>query len=174
MFPSLMIQIPSKDVDGPKESKSIHDSAAPKDSPTPSTCVARPPPPFPDRLKGKKVQYCIDRIRETFCQVKVNIPLLDVIQQMPLMLTFLNTCAPLWRVANAPKRAFLDSKVSSIISNQVGIKCRDSGCPTISIMIGHHNIRRAFPDLRASVNLLTFAVYERLGFGELKPTKMVL
>ena len=64
--------------------------------------------------------------------------------------------------------------MSSIISNQVPIKCKDLECPTISIVIGHHNINRALLDLGASVKLLPFTVYERLGLGELKPTKMIL
>ena len=42
-----------KDVDDPKESESINNSTSPKDSPIPSCSVARPPPPFPNRLKGK-------------------------------------------------------------------------------------------------------------------------
>ena len=69
-----MIPIPSKDVDEPKESKSIHDSMSPKDSPTPSSVVARPPSPFPNMLKRKKVQSHVDKIRETFSQIKINIP----------------------------------------------------------------------------------------------------
>jgi len=39
-------------------------------------------PPFPHRLK-KKDQAHIEKMREIFCQVKINISLLDVIQQMP-------------------------------------------------------------------------------------------
>ena len=46
-------------------------------------------------------------------------------------------------------------------------------CPTISIVIGNHNIHQALLDLGASVNLRPFMVYERLGLGELKSTIMV-
>jgi len=41
-------------------------------------------------------------------------------------------------------------------------------------VVGHHNIHLALLDLGASVNLLPFTVYERLGLAELKPTKVVL
>jgi len=135
VFPSSLIQIPSKHVDGSKEKELIHDSTSPNDSPNPSTCVAR----TPNRLKGKKVQSYVNKIRETFSQVKVNIPLLDVIQQMLPILTSLKTCATL-RATNAPKRAFLAFNVSFIFSNQVPIKYKDPGCPIMSIVIGHHNI----------------------------------
>ena len=135
-----MIQIPSKDVDGPKEGESIHHSTSLKDSPTLSTCVVRPPPPFPNRLKGKNMQSHFDSVRETFFQVKINIPLLDVIQQMLPYAHFLKDLYTTQRATNVPKRAFLASNVSSIISNQVPIKCKDPGCPIVSIVIGHHNI----------------------------------
>ena len=109
--------MPSKDVDGPKERESIHDSTSPKDSPTPSTCVARPPLPFGNQLKGKKVQCHVDKIIETFTNVKVNIPLLVVIQQMPPYARFHKDLYTTKRAMNVLKRAFLASNVSSIILN---------------------------------------------------------
>ena len=75
---------------------------------------------------------------------------------------------------NVPKREFLASIVSSILLNQVPLNCDDSGCPTMSIVIENHNIHGALLDLGASVNLLRFTMYEKLGLRELKPTKMVL
>jgi len=47
-----------------------------------------PLPPFRHRLK-KKDQDHIENIRETFSQVKINIPLLNAIQQMPPYAKFL-------------------------------------------------------------------------------------
>jgi len=140
IYPSPMIQILSEDVDGPKESKSVHDSTSPKDPLTPSTGVTRPPPPFPNQLKGKKVQSYVDKIRKTFSQVKINILLLDVIQQMPPYAHFLKDLCTTKRATNVSEKAFSASNVSSIISNQVPIKCKDLGCPTILIVISHHNI----------------------------------
>jgi len=54
------------------------------------------------------------------------------------------------------------------------MKYKDSGYPTISIVIGDQLVHRALLDLGASVNLICFTEYERLGPGELKPTKMVI
>jgi len=64
--------------------------------------------------------------------------------------------------------------MSSIISNQASLKCKDPGCPIFSIVIGNNNIHEALLDLGASVDLLPFTMCERLGLEELKPTKMVL
>jgi len=78
------------------------------------------------------------------------------------------------RATNAPKRAFLASGASFILSHKIPVKYKDSGCPTISIVIGDQLIHKALLDLGACINLIPFTEYERLGLGELKPIKMVI
>jgi len=68
--PSLMIQIPSKDVDGPKESESFHNSTSPNDSSSPFTGVIRPPPPFPNRLNGKRCNFMLTRLGRLFSKLR--------------------------------------------------------------------------------------------------------
>uniref|UniRef100_A0A2N9HET6 Retrotransposon gag domain-containing protein n=1 Tax=Fagus sylvatica TaxID=28930 RepID=A0A2N9HET6_FAGSY len=51
---------------------------------------------------------------------------------------------------------------------------KDPGCPTISCIIGDHDIEQALLDLGASVNLMPYSVYLQLGLGEIKPTMVVL
>jgi len=86
--PTVVDALPPKEVDDSKGDESNDSSTPPKSIPTSSPCVSAPPPPFPNRLKGKKTQTHVDKIREVFSQVKVNIPLLDAIQQMPLTPVF--------------------------------------------------------------------------------------
>jgi len=93
---------------------------------------------------------------------------------MPPYAKFLKDLCTTKRGTSVPKKAFLASTASSIISHQISVKYKDHGCPTISIVIGDQLFRRALLDLGASVNLLPFTEYERLGLGELKPTKMVI
>jgi len=170
--PTAVDTLPFKEVDNSEGDEPIDDSMPPTSIQNP--CVSVPPPLFLNRLKGKKSQGHVEKIREIFSQVKINIPLLDAIQQMPPYARFLKDLCTTKRATNVPKRAFLTSNVSSIISNQMPLKCKDPGCPTISITVGNHTIHPALPDLGASVNLLPFTVYESLGLGELKSTKMVL
>nr|CAN62958.1 hypothetical protein VITISV_043656 [Vitis vinifera] len=54
------------------------------------------------------------------------------------------------------------------------VKYKDPSCPTISVMIGETCVEKALLDLRASVNLLPYSVYNELGLGELKPTSITL
>jgi len=73
-----------------------------------------PLPPFPRRLK-KKDQDHIEKMRETFSQVKINIPLLDAIQQMPPYARFLKELCTTKKAASLPKKAFLTSGANSIL-----------------------------------------------------------
>jgi len=112
-------------------------------------------------------------MRDTFSQVKINIPLLDAIQRMPPYARFLKDLCTTKKATGVPKKPFLTSSANSILS-QIPMKYKDPGCPTISIVIGDQLIHRALLDLRASANLITFAEYERLELGELEPTRMVI
>ncbi|KAH9686664.1 hypothetical protein KPL70_014445 [Citrus sinensis] len=53
-------------------------------------------------------------------------------------------------------------------------KSTDPGSRTISCSIGNHTIENALLDLGASVNLLPYSVFVKLGLGELHPTPVVL
>ena len=132
------------------------------------------PPPFPQALKGKKKASKQVEILEVLRQVKVNIPLLDMIKQDPTYAKFLKDLCTVKRGLNVDKRAFLKEQVSSIIQCKTPVKYKDPGSPTISVNIGGTCIDKALLDLGASVNLLPYSVYKQLGLGELKPTNITL
>ncbi|RVW13757.1 Retrovirus-related Pol polyprotein from transposon 17.6 [Vitis vinifera] len=90
-------------------------------------------PPFPQALHGKKGIRNASEILEVLRQVKVNIPLLDMIKQVPTYAKFLKDLL------------------------------QRSGSPTISVMIGGKVVEKALLDLGASVNLLPYSVYKQLG-----------
>ena len=54
------------------------------------------------------------------------------------------------------------------------MKYKDPRSPTISVNIGGTCIDKSLLDLGASVNLLPYLVYKKLGLGELKPTNITL
>ena len=113
-------------------------------------------PPFPQALiKPKKSNYSLE-IYEVFKQVKVNIPLLDVIKQVPSYTKFLKDLCTVKRKHKVQKRAFLAKQVSSILSTDSALKYKDPGCPTIFCTIGDHKVGHALLDIGASVNLLPY------------------
>ena len=132
------------------------------------------PPPFPQALRKKKSSVNQTEILEVLRQVKVNIPLLDMIKQVPTYAKFLNDLCTVKRGLNVNKKAFLTEQVSAIIECKTLVKYKDPRCPTISVNIGGISVEKALLDLGASVNLLPYSMYKQLGLGELKPASITL
>ncbi|XP_026459719.1 uncharacterized protein LOC113360425 [Papaver somniferum] len=159
-------QTSSKDLNGPESAKSPSKEDIPER-------VYIPPAPFSQRI-AKKNPSTYAEILDIFKQVKVNLPLLDAIKYVPAMTKFLKEMCIVKRDAGVYKKAFLTQQVSSIISQKYPVKFKDPGCPTVTCVIGSQKIENALLDLGASVNLLPFSVYEQLGLGEMKPTRITL
>ena len=106
--------------------------------------------------------------------MKVNIPLLDIIKQVPTYAKFLKDLCTIKKGLGIEKNAFLTKQVSAIIQSKNPVKYKDPGSPTISVNIGGTCINKSLLDLGASVNLLPYSVYKQLGLGELKPTNITL
>ena len=132
------------------------------------------PPHFPQSLKSKKKAINQAEMLEVLRQVKVNIPLLDMITQVPTYAKFLKDFCTVKRGLNVDKKAFLTEQVSAIIQCKTPVKYKDPGCPTISVNIGGTCVEKALLDLGASVNLLPYSMYKQLELGDLKPTFITL
>jgi hypothetical protein len=112
-----------------------------------------PRAPFPEWLKapsyfgkqGEKIQAMM----EVFKQVKINIPLLDAIQQVLAYAKFLkDLCTQKRKSRNhIPKKVLLTEHVSSLIQHNTPPKFKDPGTPTISCIIGQKEIDKALLDL---------------------------
>ena len=68
------------------------------------------PPPFPQALRGKKGVNNPTKIFEVLRQVKVNIPLLDMIKQVPAYAKFLKDLCTVKKGLNVNKIAFLTER----------------------------------------------------------------
>ena len=164
----------------PSSSTSIPSSSTPApSSPTETEAeksagqLHQPIAPFPNRLRSNNNAH-MEKLLEVFNQVRLNIPLLDAIQHVPSYAKFLKDMCTKKRKTNVPKKVFLATNISELLSNQIPIKYKDPGCPTISCTIGRAEINRALLDLGASINLLPFSVYQQLGLGELNPTQVTI
>ena len=125
-------------------------------------------------MKTKKKAINQAKILEVLRQVKVNIPLLDMIKQVTTYAKFLKDLCTVKRGLNVDKNTFLNEQVSAIIQCKTPVKYKDPGCPTISDRIRGTCVEKALLDLGASVNLLPYSIYKQLGLGELKPTSITL
>ena len=116
----------------------------------------------------------MDKIIEIFNQVKINVPLLDAIQHVPSYAKFLKDMCIKKRKTNAPKKVFLATNISELLSGPIPVKYKDPSCPTIACTIGQAEISHALFDLGASINLLPFSVYQQLGLDDLSPTRVTI
>ena len=73
------------------------------------------PPLFPQALRGKKKASKQEGILEVLRQVKVNIPLLDMIKQVPTYAKFLKDLCTVKKGLGINKKVFLTEQVNSII-----------------------------------------------------------
>lgn len=131
--------------------------------------------PFPQALKStSKSTGQQNEILEHLKQVKINLPLLHVISQVPTYAKVIKDLCTVKRKHHVKKTAFLTEQVSAVIEQRTPPKYKDPGCPTISCIIGSHEFAQALLDLGASVKLMPYAIYSLLGLGEIKPTSVVL
>ena len=133
-----------------------------------------PPTPYPHRLRApKKVNNHLE-IYELFKQVKLNIPLLDAIKQIPSYAKFQKDLCTVKRKLGVNKETFMTEQSTSLIRNNLPPKYKDPGSPIISIVVGNSKLGHALVDLGASVNLFPYSVYVDQGLGELEPTNITL
>ena len=97
-----------------------------------------------------------------------------MIKQVSAYAKVLKDLCTMKRRHHVKKTAFLTEQVSAVIEQKTPPKYKDPGCPTISCYIGTQFFGQALLDLGASVNLMPYSIYLRLGLGELKPTSVVL
>ncbi|XP_076889626.1 uncharacterized protein LOC143540459 [Bidens hawaiensis] len=68
----------------------------------------------------------------------------------------------------------LNGKCSAVVLNKVSEKLPDPGVFTIPCLFGRDTSFQALADLGSSINLMPYSLYEKLGLGELTPTRMSL
>ncbi|KAL4557350.1 hypothetical protein LXL04_035526 [Taraxacum kok-saghyz] len=127
---------------------------------------------FPFGKRGPKMEDMWD----LFNQVKINIPLVKLIREVPSYAKFLKDLCVHKRKLNShlPKKVELTEHASSIISNTLPPKLKDPGAPLISVTIGNINIKKGLLDLGASVNILPGNLFDQIDLGTLEKTDMIL
>ena len=148
-----------------KSAPTVVDPPQEEQSPSREEVKSSVPPPFPQAFRKKKTTVNQTEMLEVPRQVKVNIPLLDMIKQVPTYVKFLKDLCTVKRGLNVNKKAFLTEQVRAIIECKTPVKYKDLGCPTISVNIGGISVEKALLDLGASVNLFAVFHVQAIRFG---------
>ncbi|TQE11390.1 hypothetical protein C1H46_002953 [Malus baccata] len=132
--------------------------------------VYEPSMPYPERLKPKVKDQQLTDFMKTLSKVQINLPLIDAIKNIPSYAKFLkDVCTKKKKLVDFEK-VILTKQCSAVLLHKLPPKKQDPGSFTISCTIGNSHFKGALIDLGASINLMPFSVFQRLGQGEIKPT----
>ncbi|XP_031253581.1 uncharacterized protein LOC116111551 [Pistacia vera] len=133
-----------------------------------------PPLPFPSRFATSKKEEHEQEILDTFRKVHVNIPLLDVINQVPRYAKFLKELCTNKRKLKGNEVVSVGENVSVVLQRKLPTKCKDPGSFTIPCVIGNTRFEKAMLDLGASINVMPYSIYLDLNLGTLKEINVVI
>ncbi|CAN6686569.1 unnamed protein product [Malus baccata var. baccata] len=163
--PSASDKVQSRPNSDANKEKGIGSLFAPSNKPP-----YKPHFPFPQRQQQRsKDQQCIEFMK-TLAKVQINLPLLDVIKQIPSYAKFLKELCSKKEKFLEYEKVILTKQCSAVLLHKLPPKKKDPGSFTISCTIGSLDFHKVLIDLGASVNLMPYSVFQKLGEGELKPT----
>ncbi|KAL0463079.1 UNVERIFIED_CONTAM: hypothetical protein Slati_0195500 [Sesamum latifolium] len=133
-----------------------------------------PKPSFPERFSKSKKEKEEKDILETLRKVELNIPLLNVIKQVPRYANFLKEIYTNKSKLRGNEWVSMGENIFAILQRKLPQKCKDLGTFSIPCKIEKIGIENAMCDLGASINVMPLAIYEYLHVGPLKEMGVVL
>ncbi|CAL9029776.1 unnamed protein product [Prunus brigantina] len=121
-----------------------------------------PPIPFLGRLAKSKRDKSFKEIFDILSKVNVNLPLLDVIRNMPAYGKFFKELNTYKRKYGPNEKVMVSENVSAVLQRKLPPKLKDPGSFSIDITIGGKLVEKAMLDLGASINLMPYSVYLQL------------
>ncbi|KAI5343471.1 hypothetical protein L3X38_011347 [Prunus dulcis] len=164
---------PSQTVINPKnqEAKAVHVLRSDRYIP-PSPYI--PPIPFPGRLKKANQDKAFKEIYDILSKVNINLPLLDVVKQIPAYGKFIKHLMTHKLNFTPSEEVKLNKNVSAVLQRKLPPNLEDPGSFNIPINIGDKTVGRAMLDLGASINVMPYSVYQALGLEGIKKTSIRL
>ncbi|KAI5313291.1 hypothetical protein L3X38_042465 [Prunus dulcis] len=133
-----------------------------------------PPIPFPGRLKKANQDKAFKEIYDILSKVNINLPLLDVVKQIPASGKFIKHLMTHKLNFTPSEEVKLNKNVSAVLQRKLPPKLEDPGSFNIPINIGDKTVGRAMLDLGASINVMPYSVYQALGLEGIKKTSIRL
>ncbi|XP_074347102.1 uncharacterized protein LOC141685925 [Apium graveolens] len=130
--------------------------------------------PFPQRLKNSKLEKQYEKFLKMFHEIHISILFADALAQMPLYVKFMKEVLSNRKKLKEVETITLTEECSAVIQCKIPPKRKDPGSFSLPCTIGELGIRKALCDPGASVSLMPYSMYKRLGLGELKKTKFSL
>ncbi|GJT09937.1 reverse transcriptase domain-containing protein [Tanacetum coccineum] len=143
--------------------------------PVKETSLTKPYKPkimYPQHLRKEKMEAQYGKFLDMIQAVRINVPLIDVLAEMPNYGKFLKELISNKHKIEQISAAFLSNESSAMIQNKVPPKLEDLGSFLIPCNFNKTFSCNALADLGASINLMPYSLYAKLSLETLKPTKM--
>ncbi|KAI3725737.1 hypothetical protein L1987_65529 [Smallanthus sonchifolius] len=128
--------------------------------------------PYPGRLVKQKTDEQYDKFIELLSQIHVNIPFLDIIQQMPKYGRFLKDF--LTNKRNMEEAIKRTNYCVALIERNLPNKLSDPGKFSLPCSIGPLPVTYAHVDLGGSVNVMPSTMFEKLDIGQPRPVNATI
>ncbi|XP_058732926.1 uncharacterized protein LOC131604508 [Vicia villosa] len=111
---------------------------------------------------------------EILKQLHINIPLIEAIEQMPDYSKFMKDMITKRNRVGEFATIALTQECSQFVQGKLPPKLKDLGSFTIPCNIGDSLCGKSLCDSGASINLIPFSVFKKLGIGAARPTTITL
>ncbi|GJX88753.1 reverse transcriptase domain-containing protein, partial [Tanacetum coccineum] len=128
--------------------------------------------PYPQRLHKEKMEARYAKFLDMIKEVRINVPLVDVLAGMPNYGKFLKDLVSNKSKMEQISDACLTEECSTILQNKLPPKLGDPKSFLIPCKLANSVEYLALADLGASINLMPYSLYAALSGTTLKPTRM--
>ncbi|GJR53819.1 DNA-directed DNA polymerase, partial [Tanacetum coccineum] len=125
-------------------------------------------------LRKEKEEAQQKKYLENLKQLYINMPFIEALAQMPKYAKFLKGLLKNKAKLEEACTITMNERCSAVLLNKLPSKEKDPGSFTIPCDISQLYINNALADLGASNSLMPYTMYEKLGLGEPKATRMSL
>ncbi|XP_038889254.1 uncharacterized protein LOC120079150 [Benincasa hispida] len=129
--------------------------------------------PFPIRLLKKNDEQQFKRFLELIRNMRINIPLIEVLEQMLKYVKFLKDILTKKRRVSETKVIALMQECNALVGNNLPKKQKDPGSFTVPYSIEGLDVGHALYDLGASIKFIHLSIFKKLGTGEAQPTSVM-
>ena len=121
-------------------------------------------------MKKKNIDpYFQQKKKGLLKKLHINIPFTEALEQMPKYAKLKKEVLKKKKKLGDNETVILSEECSAVIQNKLSPKLKDPGVFKIPCEIGTQFSGLALADLGASINLMSYSIFKRLGLGECTP-----
>lgn len=145
-----------------------------RDEPTYEPPPYKPPLPFPQRFIKANLDKQFMKFLDMLKKLHITIPFTEAITNIPSYAKFMKELLSNRNKLQECATVALNMECSALVQSKLPQKLQDPSSFSIPCTIGKTTFKRALCDLGASVSLMPRPVFDKLGCGDLSPTRISL